>query len=140
MAKRMSSKQPEWAAKIPAVAMAVVEMFLNDMPKGTQLDFSEDSIKALDKLIKKVYGEDGPSNENLQTMIWAVGCYVAEVLQRNYNGIWKDEGRGYTFECNISGAGVSPWNWVAKRFESGMSEALASKYKLAQSILADDRK
>ncbi len=140
MAKRSSSKQPDWVAKIPLVANAVVEMFSNDLPKGSKLDFSEDSIKVLDKLIKKVWGEDGPSEENIQTMIWSLGCYVAEVLQKNYNGIWKDEGGGYTFECKNSGAGVSPWNWVAKRFETGISEALAPKYKFAQSILVNDRK
>lgn len=138
--KRPNRKEPSWAAKISEVADIVVEMFSEALPKGSKLDFSEKSIQALDKVIKRVWGVDGPSEENRHEMNWAIGCYVAEVLQRNYEGIWTNSSDGYSFDCSKSGVCVSPWNWVAKRFEFGMSEALAPKYQFAQTVLAKDRK
>lgn len=138
--KNSTTQQPEWADKIPDVAQQIVEVFSDAAPKGKQLDLSADSIKVLDSIIKKLWGEEGPSEENREMMIWGMGCYIAEVLQRNYRGVWRDGGDGYVFECENASAGVAPWNWVAKRFDLGMSESLASKYKFAQSILSADRK
>jgi hypothetical protein len=138
--KNLTSEPPEWAAKITDVADAVVDMLADSAPKGKRLDFSDGSIETLDKLITKLWGDEGPSEQNRETMVWAIGCYVAEVLQRHYHGTWMDGGDGYSFMCEKSGAGASPWNWVAKRFEFGTSESLASKYKLAQSLLSVDKK
>ena len=138
--KRQSTKKPKWAAKISDVADVVVEMFSDDLPKGAKLDFSENSIKSLDKVITSVWGKQGPSDDSRDAMVWALGCYIAEVIQRHYEGTWTDSPDGYSFECSRSGAGVSPWNWIAKRFEFGKIEALAPKYNLAQSMLDKDRK
>ncbi len=138
--KRSRAKTPSWARKITKVAELVVEVFSSDLPKGATLDFSPRSIATIDKVIKRIWGESGPSEENRSEMVWTVGAYIAEVLQRNYDGKWKNTSDGYSFECKNSGIGVSPWNWTAKRFEFGMSESLASKYKFAESVLKEDRK
>lgn len=133
-------KAPDIAASISEVAEAVVEVYSAELPKGKTLDFSESSLKTLDQLISSLWGSDGPSEENQEAMIWALGCYVGEVLQRNYSGVWNDGDDGPFFEGMKSGSGVSPWSWIAKRFEFGTDETVIRKYTLAKKLLSADKK
>ena len=134
---RANNDSSEWFEKIPLVAAAFVDFVPKKYRK--RLDYSEKSITYLDKIVDEWHGPDGPSRENIETMIWAYGCYIAEILRRNYDGDWKKNDDG---TCYFEGesAGVSPWNWMAKRFDSGPSEAIEAKYVLAQSLLSDCRK
>jgi hypothetical protein len=127
-------------ASVSEVAQAIVDLFTPDLPKGKKLDYSEASLKTLDQLVSSLWGADGPSEENYEAMIWAFGCYVGEVLQRHYNGVWNEGDDGLFFDGINSGAGVSPWSWIAKRFEFGADEAVAKKYTLAKKLLIQDRK
>lgn len=128
------------ATSISEVAGAVVEVYAAELPKGKKLDFSESSVKTLDRLISSLWGSDGPSEESQEAVIWAFGCYVGEVLQRNYSGVWDDGDDGLFFYGMKSGSGVSPWSWIAKRFELGDDEATVKKYALAKKLLSADRK
>lgn len=135
-----TKRPPDMAATISEVAQAVVDLYTPDMPKGKALDYSEASLKTLDRLVSSVWGEDGPSEENYEAMTWAFGCYVGEVLQRHFNGVWNEDEDGLFFDGIRSGAGVSPWNWITKRFEFGSDEAVAKKYVLAKKLLSEDKK
>ena len=135
-----SKKRLSWSDSIPEVAQSIVDVYTPDIPRGKRLDYSEASLKTLDKLILDNWGDSSPTDEHLETMTWAFGCYVAQVLQLNYNGVWSDEDDGYYFDGLKSGVGVSPWSWISKRFELGAEEAIAKKYQIAKKLLSKDKR
>ena len=108
--------------------------------KDYDLDFSEESIGSLDDMIDDYFGEDGPSKENFDAMVWAYGSYVAAVIDRHFNGDWyKNEDTGeITFEPELSSVGANPFNWVAKKFDLG--DTLQSKYISMTNMFKEDRK
>jgi hypothetical protein len=69
-------------------------------------------------------------------MVWAFGAYVAEVIQRNHEGVWVKSENGYDFQCakegKPTGFVINPWSWVYKRFDEG--DMLAPKYKMAMKM------
>lgn len=134
------SKRSSWSDSIPEVAESIVEVYSSELPRGKKLDYTESSLKTLDRLITDLWGDEGPSDENHETMVWAFGCYVAEVLHRHYNGTWADGSDGLFFDGLESGAGVSPWSWVSKRFEFGSDESIAGKYLFTKKLLSADKK
>ena len=121
--------------------LATAEFFAND--HGSQdynLDFSEESIGSLEDMIEDYFGEDGPSEENFNAMVWIYGSYVAAVIDRNFNGDWyENEDTGeVTFEPEISPIGANPYNWVAKKFDLG--DNLQGKYLSITNLFKEDRK
>ena len=129
---------------ISGLAALVVEVFVADDPKLrkrylAKLDFSPASLRALDGLIKNIWGGERPSDKYFDDMVWGYGGYVAEVIQRSHEGFWrKSEHRGYDFECtrdaSLTGFGFNPWSWAYKRFDEG--DLLAAKYKMITGMAA----
>jgi hypothetical protein len=101
-----------------------------------KLDLTPTSLSALDRLIKRLWGGEPPSEPNFNTMVWAFGAYVAEVIQRNHEGRWRKFDNEYSFECTDDGKptgfAVYPWAWVKKRFEE--NDLLALKYRNVMKI------
>ena len=90
-------------------------------------DFTPKSLVLLDDAIEDIWGEDGPSEENFNGIVWAYGCYVADVVQRNYKGKWKkSENGGYDYFHEAGMVSFNPWSWVVKRFIDG--DLIAPKY------------
>ncbi len=84
------------------------------------LDGSASSLKTLDEAITALLGDAAPSDEYLDGMVWGYGCYVADVLQRNYTGRWRPaDGIGYEFEFRGSTLRCNPWELVERRFRLG---------------------
>ena len=96
-----------------------------------RLDFSPQSLTALDEIIWTLFGGRYLCKTKLEALVWGFGGYVAEVIQRNNEGFWKKATNRYTFEFTrvgkITGFGVNPWAWIYKRFQEG--DLLATKYK-----------
>ena len=97
-----------------------------------KLDFSPASVKIIDGLIKKFWKGKPPSDQYFDTMVWAFGAYVAEVIQRNHEGSWEKLDGVYQF-LNPAGFTVCPWVWVRKRFEDA-DELLAAKYDVVMKM------
>ena len=103
------------------------------------LDFSEGSIARLEEMIDDFWGEDGPSKENFDLMVWAFGCYVAAVIETNFNGEWhKEESGELSFVSDSGEVGLKPFNWIAKKFE--LQDSLEAKYDFATNMIKADRR
>lgn len=104
------------------------------------LDLSEASIKRLDRMIKDYWGESGPSKEGRDNVIWVFGSYIAAIVDKNFWGSWEEseELGGIAFKAKTGNVRFSPYNWVAKRFDSG--DELAYKYKVMKNLMRGDRK
>ena len=99
-----------------------------------KLNFSPASLRAFDSLIKRIWKGEPPSDQHLDLIVWAYGAYVAEVIQRNNEGVWMKDDGVYQF-VNPGGFGVFPWAWVKKRFEE--DDLIASKYDTVMRIGAN---
>lgn len=99
-----------------------------------KLDYLEDSIKRLDKMIAKIWGDNSPSEDKLDFMVWGFGCYVATVINKYYLGSWTKNDDGSIHFMSTSGFGAAPFNWLAKRFELG--DPIYSKYSFSAKLMS----
>ena len=117
-----------WISKVAKSAVSPNPGFKKAYIK--RLDFSPQSLTALDEIIWSLFGGRYLCKTKLEDLAWGFGGYVAEVIQRNNEGFWKKATNRYTFEFTrhgkITGFGINPWAWIYKRFEEG--DLLASKY------------
>jgi hypothetical protein len=102
--------------------------------KKFKLDYSEASIKRLDKMITHIWGNGSPSEDKLDFMVWIFGCYVAAVINKNYLGSWAKNDDGSIHFMSASGFGAAPFNWLAKRFELG--DPIYSKYSFSAKLMS----
>jgi hypothetical protein len=117
-------------------ARLAVELFRQEFE--SELDFSPGSLEELDGLIETLR-EDGHSSEEIAEALFAIGCYVGEVLVRALRGRWAPTTR-------TALAPVSPWPMVVllpdrsawdaigkvyRRFEIGDSEYLPAFFAAA---------
>lgn len=120
---------------ISATAKDVAESLA---PTGIRLDGSEASLKDLDDAIEMLWGEDRPSDEYFDGMVWGYGCYVADVIQRHHSGEWKPaDDAGYDFIPADGVIGINPWHWVEKRFRFG--DLLAQTYQSITDVARRDK-
>ena len=104
------------------------------------LDFSEESVIGLDDMLEDLWGEEGPSEENWDSMVWAFGSYIAVVISRHFNGDWarNEESGEIVFEAETAGVGLNPFSWVAKKFDT--QDSLKSNYDFITNMMKEDRK
>jgi len=75
------SQIPELLKPTPALAK---EQF------GVDLDFSPESLKALDGALKQEYLEDGSlDEEDIEAVSISLGAYIGEVVRRHIGGEWQ---------------------------------------------------
>ena len=131
--KPKDAKTRELISKVANVG--IIEMVADDpvLKKAylKRLDLSPASLKALDALINRIWAGGRPSDENLETMVWAYGAYVGTVIQRKHEGVWKKSKYYYDFKFTRDGVptgfAVNPWSWTYKRFDE--NDLLAPKYE-----------
>jgi len=103
---------------------------------GLQLDYSPQTLLAVDAIVDKIKAT-GVSEESASGMIYAVGCYVGEVLVQHAAGEWcPTRELGMEAVCSWpvvvrlpSGAGVNPIGKAFKRFRNGDADSLAFFYR-----------
>ena len=66
--------------------------------QDAKLDFSPQSLTALDEIIWTLFGGRYLCKTKLEALVCGFGGYVAEVIQRNNEGFWKKAKNRYTFE------------------------------------------
>ena len=126
--KPKDTRTRNWISKVAKAAVSPNPGFKKAYIK--KLDFSPQSLTALDEIIWTLFGGRYLCKTKLEALVWGFGGYVAEVIQRNNEGFWKKAKNRYTFEFTrdekITGFSVNPWAWIYKRFEEG--DLLAAKY------------
>jgi hypothetical protein len=94
------------------------------------LDFSEDSLNRLDRLIVLLH----PDGAILDSTAIVYAAYVGEVLRRNLGGEWKHtEEHGLHFEGTNFKAG--PLKWTRDKFADPAGNSLAAKYRAVKSLI-----
>ncbi len=103
---------------------------------GLELDFSEDSLLQLDRIISEIH----PNGAALELTVIHFGAYVGETIRRNLGGDWMQDADGQTWLQNIGGQDVKvpPLAWAHKRFGNGSVDALTAKYARIKHLAAGD--
>ena len=121
---------PETAAEIAALFVPWVEQTY-----GAKLDYGVYSLKQVDGILDDLRKDQ--KFEDLQPLLFSMGCYVGEVLVRQAGGRWRpaeDVGMGVAAISPIAiempdGRGCNPVGRVYKRFQKGREDSLASFYQ-----------
>lgn len=121
---------PETAAQIAALFVPWVEQTY-----GATLDYGVYSLKQVDGILDDLRRDQ--KFEDLQPLLFSMGCYVGEVLVRRAGGRWRlaDE-VGMTAVASSpivvgmrDGRGCNPVGKVYKRFHDGSDEGIAGFYE-----------
>lgn len=103
-----------------------------------KLDFSDNSIKDLEKILEVFYNgftpERKPTEDELQNAAVIWGAYLGETLRRNYGGEWAVENE--ISVLNISGFKIFPSSKVYKRLTNGPEDNVAFYYDTFKAELA----
>jgi len=102
---------------------------------GVELDYSPDSLRAVDDLIERFHAERLTPDQVGETL-FGFGCYVGEVFVRTVGGRWRlaedTPMRGFAgvqLVIEIPGVRyVNPIGKVFKRLENGREDALPYFY------------
>ena len=121
---------PENAAKIAELMIEPTQRI-----SKVELDYSVDSLREVDRIVRKMWREVGRKGRATETL-FGFGCYVGEVLVRNHGGRWRE-----THKTPLKGATqlplvvelgagqvCDPIGQVFKRFQSGQAENLLRFY------------
>jgi hypothetical protein len=99
---------------------------MSDLAPSLRLDFSPESLAALDGFIASDFDPAGksPAPDGLQH---DVGAYVGEVVRRHVGGRWADDGALVDVGGPVSS--VNPIGKARKRFANGPEDSLAWFYE-----------
>ena len=129
---------PEQAPKIAEIAVTMVQQF-----DGYHLDYSPESLKAVDRILLKLHDE-GNSPQSIQKTIITFGCYVGEVMVRNLGYKWdlpseKERAVGFSMigVRDKKGGFSNPIGKVYKRVQSGQEDSVAFFYEVFSKSIAD---
>jgi hypothetical protein len=96
-----------------------------------KLDFSEKSIKEVEKILAALYEsitpENKPTDNQLQSAAMLWGSYIGEVIRRNYGGEWQKTSAGMIFK--ITNAELYPLDKVYKRLTNGIEDNIEFYYE-----------
>jgi hypothetical protein len=102
------------------------------------LDFSADSISALDEILVLV-GEDPNADLDFESRLW--GSYLGEVLRRRYAGSWEmtqyPGGTVAVPAVEVKGSRLFPLMKVYRRLTVGDEEDLRSFYTMVTERLGN---
>jgi hypothetical protein len=118
----------------PSEAVRMAEQFVAMVQRatGTRLGYDPRSLVSVDEIVDDIRAT-GLSEEDASGMIYAVGCYVGEVLVRHAGGSWRmTSDLGLAASCGWpivvvlpDGTGCNPIGKAFRRFRNGAAESLA---------------
>lgn len=99
------------------------------------LDYSPESLTALDEVITRQWGESPPLFPGVS--ILQVGCYAGEVIRLNLGGTWIHDGDSAPHLVDIAGGETRafPINKARKRILEGEGDSLAFFYQALKHVL-----
>ncbi len=97
---------------------------------GITLDYSEDSVATLDKMISD--GWKGELPQSLDGVVGFFGSYLGEVIIRNLNGHWIEKDGVFSVQITMadgSTGDIAVFAKVKKRFTNGQTDSLGYFYQ-----------
>ena len=127
---------PDLGAMMEGYAQGAVE--LAERQYRQMLDFSADSVNALDEILMLV-SEDPNADLDFESRIW--GSYLGEVLRRRYAGNWEmtqyPGGAMAVPAVEVRGSRLFPLMKVYRRLTVGDEEDLPSFYAMVTDRLGN---
>ena len=124
-----SAKYPDLGAMMAGYARAAAELARSEFQQ--KLDFSSDSIDALDEILVLV-GESPEIDLDFEARLW--GSYLGEVLRLRYAGSWEmtlyPGGVAAVPAIDVRGSRLFPLMKVYRRLTMGREEDLRSFYTM----------
>lgn len=120
----------------PATAQAAAFVdIMGDLAPQVRLDFTPQSLKALDAFIGATF--EGPSASPAPDSLQAdVGAYVGEVIRRNIGGTWSADGSLRDVGGEVSQ--IDSFGKARKRFANGDEDSLAWFYEVVRRHAGSD--
>lgn len=102
---------------------------------GAELDYSPESIGAVEEIVDGLRAE-GVTAEDMADSLISFGCYVGEMLARDFGGVWRyavDAGPlTVPLVVELPGAReFHPIDWVFGRLERGEDISIRALYSAA---------
>jgi hypothetical protein len=94
-----------------------------------ELDFSVESIEHIERIIAAFPHDDEPAIvEKMNELLVAIGCYVGEVIRRNFGGEWQDTSNvnGFPIGIKLGSKYLNPIDKVRLRHEFGGKHNLSN--------------
>jgi hypothetical protein len=127
--KLESSQFPDLGAMMEGYARAAAELGRSEFKQ--KLDFTSDSIDALDEILVRV-GESPELELDFEVRLW--GSYLGEVLRRRYAGNWEmtqyPGGAMAVPAIEVRGSRLFPLMKVYRRLTVGDEEDLRAFYAM----------
>lgn len=137
MRKRLeAASYSDLGAMMEAYAQAAAELARTEFRQ--KLDFTSDSIEALDEILVQI-GESPELDLDFETRLW--GSYLGEVLRRRYAGTWEmtvyPGGVAAVPAVDVRGSRLFPLMKVYRRLTVGREEDLPSFYTMVTERLGN---
>jgi hypothetical protein len=130
---------PDLGAMMEGYARAAIEVAKNDFRQA--LDFSSDSINALDEILV-LLSESLEIDLDFESRLW--GSYLGEVLRQRYAGSWEmtqyPGGEHAVPAVDVRGSRLFPLMKVYRRLTLGDEEDLRSFYTMVTDRLGNPAK
>jgi len=126
--------------KLRVPTLESVESVAENVPKlckqlfNIELDFSVDSVELLGKVIDSFpQAESSEMIEKLNEPLVAIGCYVGEVIRRNFGGKWQDTStvNGFPIGIKLGSTYLNPVDKIIRRYKEGSEHNLTDYVRFA---------
>jgi len=124
-----SAKFPDLGAMMEGYAQAAADLGRSQF--GQKLDFTSESIDALDEILVQV-GESPELDVDFEVRLW--GSYLGEILRRRYAGAWEmtqyPGGMSAVPAVDLRGSRLFPLMKVYRRLTEGEEDDLRAFYSM----------
>ncbi len=126
------------------IPMATDWAMENLVMSGYNANFTLDSIKELDRFFEEQNTEDGIISLNPGSILFALACYMGEVIIRTYGGKWvfdeKDPEKEMNLEIHLDNKlKIWPTQKIMKKYYNTKEENLYAYVKGLESIKNDTK-
>ena len=109
---------------------------------NVDLDFSVEGVEHLEGIIESFPHSDNPAMlEELSEPLVAMGCYVGEVIRRNFGGEWQDTStvNGFQIGIKLGSTYLNPIDKVIRRYREGSEHNLSNyvRFSLLMKVTFD---
>lgn len=96
---------------------------------GYRLDMTMETLKEIDRFFDEQNTPDGILSNGKGRILFAMGCYIGEMIIRNFGGVWLTDDSDPQGEINIAvktdgGAIMFPVQRCIKRFQNGAEDSI----------------
>jgi hypothetical protein len=111
---------------------------VGDIAPGLDLDYSVDSVRALEDFIASSFDPPGSSYVP-ESLAVGVGCYVGEVVVRTLGGRWNPDGSAEVLDIGRVNC-TFPIQKAQRRFANGPEDSLAWYYEVLAHYAAGEER